>query len=103
MMTLAAFDALSQKAAVALLRDCCGSREWAARMARGRPFASLDALLQTGDRIGGLGRAVVDRRALVIGVVRGRGRARHGRKVGRDDRGEEDERSQGHATYASTR
>ena len=51
MITLAAFDELSRNSAIALLRECCGSSEWAARMERGRPYASLDALLQKSDEV----------------------------------------------------
>ena len=50
-MTLAAFDQLSREKAMALLEECCGSSEWAARMERARPFASLEALLQKSDEI----------------------------------------------------
>lgn len=51
MMTLAAFDELSRDRAVALLKDCCGSTEWAERMARARPHPSLEALLEKSDAI----------------------------------------------------
>ncbi len=49
MITLAAFDELSRNRAVELMQECCASSEWAERMARGRPFASLDALYQQSD------------------------------------------------------
>ena len=50
-ITLAAFDELSENRAVALLRECCGSTEWATRLARGRPYPSLDALILKSDEI----------------------------------------------------
>jgi allantoicase len=40
-----------------VLQTCCASRAWVERMAAGRPYADLDALLQAGDRaVGELGR-----------------------------------------------
>jgi len=49
MITLAAFDELSRNRAVELMQECCASSEWAERMARGRPYSSLDALHQQSD------------------------------------------------------
>ena len=40
-----------------LLASCCGSRAWVDRMAAGRPYTDLDALLEAGDRaVAGLDR-----------------------------------------------
>lgn len=42
---------LSPDEAESAFRDCCGSHEWARRMAAARPFAMLDGLFETADRI----------------------------------------------------
>ncbi|MEP6767522.1 MAG: 2-oxo-4-hydroxy-4-carboxy-5-ureidoimidazoline decarboxylase [Acidobacteriota bacterium] len=42
-------DALPSDAAETELLGCCGSPEWARRMAAARPFGSLDRLFQTAD------------------------------------------------------
>jgi len=46
-MTLAQVNALDCAAAVEVLRQCCASTEWAARMAAARPFAGVDAMIVT--------------------------------------------------------
>lgn len=48
---VARLDALSRGAAEAELFSCCGSREWARRMAQGRPFGDLARLLDAADRV----------------------------------------------------
>ncbi len=42
---LAGFNALSTEDAERLLRSCFGNDAWAARLARGRPYADVNALL----------------------------------------------------------
>ncbi len=42
-MTLASFNGSSLDEAAALMMSCCASRRFAAAMAAGRPYASLDA------------------------------------------------------------
>ncbi|MGH9316026.1 MAG: 2-oxo-4-hydroxy-4-carboxy-5-ureidoimidazoline decarboxylase [Thermoanaerobaculia bacterium] len=44
------FNALGRGEAQERLRDCCGSSEWARRMAGERPFRDLEDLLETADR-----------------------------------------------------
>ncbi len=46
-MTLGDLNGLDRAAAVEALRQCCGSTEWATRMAVARPFATVDAMLVT--------------------------------------------------------
>lgn len=48
-MTLAAFNALDPAAAEAALMTCCGCARWARDVARGRPHATLDALIAAAD------------------------------------------------------
>ena len=50
-MTLAEFNALPSAKAESALQDCCGSMQWAARMAAQRPFANLNALYESADTI----------------------------------------------------
>lgn len=50
-MTLREFNALSTDEAIKDLLRCCGSRRWAMQMAARRPYASLDAVLQTADEV----------------------------------------------------
>ena len=51
--TLASFNRLSRGGAEQRLLACCGSRAWASRVAAGRPYASVAALVETGDTIWG--------------------------------------------------
>jgi len=44
-------NALPHEQAVVQLLQCCGSHDWAERMAASRPFDDLEALYDTGDRI----------------------------------------------------
>ena len=48
---LRAFNALPENLAAAALLACCGSREWAARLARQRPFTEEKELLNMADTI----------------------------------------------------
>jgi allantoicase len=48
---LAGFNAAGIEAAAAELTRCCGSSNWAARMAESRPFASLEELEEAADRL----------------------------------------------------
>ena len=48
---LARLNALPREAAEESLLACCGSREWARRMAAARPFASAEELAETADRV----------------------------------------------------
>jgi OHCU decarboxylase len=48
---VARLDALTAEAAERELLACCGSWEWARRMAAARPFADEDALLEAADRL----------------------------------------------------
>jgi 2-oxo-4-hydroxy-4-carboxy-5-ureidoimidazoline decarboxylase len=50
-MTLAELNALPRYRAEEELLKCCGSAGWARSMARRRPFASLERLLQAGEEI----------------------------------------------------
>ena len=43
-------NSLPDAQAQELLASCCGARAWVDRMAAGRPYAGLDALLDAGDR-----------------------------------------------------
>ena len=45
------FNALPRKEAEESLLACCGSREWAKKMAAARPFASGNELAETADRV----------------------------------------------------
>jgi OHCU decarboxylase len=47
--TLASFNRLSRGEAERRLLACCGSRAWAAKVAAGRPYASVPALIETAD------------------------------------------------------
>lgn len=49
-MTLDELNRLPVPAAIDLFIGCCGSRTWATRMARHRPFADTDALFAAADR-----------------------------------------------------
>ncbi|MFN2397766.1 MAG: 2-oxo-4-hydroxy-4-carboxy-5-ureidoimidazoline decarboxylase [Gemmatimonadaceae bacterium] len=42
-------NSLDTASATAVLHACCGSREWARRVASGRPFSSDDALFEAAD------------------------------------------------------
>ena len=48
---LQALNALPRQYAEAALLACCGSRNWARRMADARPFQEIAQLLETADRI----------------------------------------------------
>jgi 2-oxo-4-hydroxy-4-carboxy-5-ureidoimidazoline decarboxylase len=48
-MRLDTLNALDDDAAARELLRCCGSTAWAARMAAGRPFSSVDQMLDTAD------------------------------------------------------
>ena len=50
-MTLAELNASSAREAERALAGCCGSSNWAAAMARQRPFASLEQLLVAAERL----------------------------------------------------
>lgn len=47
---IARFNRLPREAAAERLRRCCGSDEWARRMAAGRPYSALAELLAAADR-----------------------------------------------------
>ena len=51
MSALGRLNALSAEDAERALLTCCGSREWARRMAAARPFASVDALMERADAV----------------------------------------------------
>jgi OHCU decarboxylase len=42
---------LSQKKAIQVFLDCCGSRKWAARMTEARPYATLADIFSRADKI----------------------------------------------------
>ncbi|MGW0750317.1 2-oxo-4-hydroxy-4-carboxy-5-ureidoimidazoline decarboxylase [Streptomyces sp. NPDC002587] len=46
---LARFNTLPPEAALAALKQCCGSRRWAHRVAAHRPYPDLDALVAAAD------------------------------------------------------
>src|SRR5437762_14183180 len=48
-MTLQELNTIDADAAERELRRCCGSTQWAARMAAARPFRDLDDLLERAD------------------------------------------------------
>ncbi|MGO2278366.1 MULTISPECIES: 2-oxo-4-hydroxy-4-carboxy-5-ureidoimidazoline decarboxylase [unclassified Psychrobacter] len=50
-LTLAQFNTLPQEEAVTYLLTCCTSTQWAQNLANTRPFADLDALLESSDAI----------------------------------------------------
>lgn len=50
-MLLEQLNSLTREEAEQELLKCCGSRQWAARMAAERPFHELEVLLATADRI----------------------------------------------------
>lgn len=45
------FNELSAGQAARALFDCCGSKRWVSRMLEGRPFASIEELLEAADKI----------------------------------------------------
>jgi OHCU decarboxylase len=49
--SLDSLNALPLASAVDLLRQCCGSLEWARRVAAGRPYASDNALLEAAEEV----------------------------------------------------
>jgi OHCU decarboxylase len=49
--SLDALNELPAGAAIEQLRHCCGSTEWATRVAKGRPYASENALLEAAEEI----------------------------------------------------
>ena len=49
--SLAALNALEPKAAIDLLKQCCGSTEWATRVASKRPFKTEGQLLETAEAV----------------------------------------------------
>lgn len=51
MSGLGRLNTLSAEDAERELLTCCGSREWARRMAAARPFASVDALMERADAV----------------------------------------------------
>jgi OHCU decarboxylase len=50
-MTLAEFNTLAAPQAESLLMDCCGSPRWAAGVAAGRPYASVETLHKAADSV----------------------------------------------------
>jgi len=50
-MRLDELNALDHERAAGVLLACCGSTQWAARMAAVRPFASIDALMSKADAV----------------------------------------------------
>ncbi len=48
-LTLAQFNALNDTDATATLLTCCTSSAWASRLAAGRPFSDVDAMLSASD------------------------------------------------------
>ena len=50
-LTLSQFNILSQEEAITHLLTCCTSTQWAQKLASARPFANLDALLESSDAI----------------------------------------------------
>lgn len=48
-LTLAGLNALPRTEAAERFRSCCGSSRWVDAMLSGRPFSSLEALLETAD------------------------------------------------------
>lgn len=50
---LAWFNGLPRDEAERRLRECCGSRAWAAAVAAGRPYADLSALVSASDEVWG--------------------------------------------------
>ena len=50
-MTIDHLNALPSDEAERELLTCCGSREWARRMAAARPFASVDELMERADAV----------------------------------------------------
>ena len=51
MTGLERFNALTRSEAEAELLGCCGSRRWARRLARARPFSTIDELLESAGQI----------------------------------------------------
>jgi OHCU decarboxylase len=49
--TLASFNRLSRGEAERRLLACCGSRAWASKLAAGRPYASVAAVIQMADDV----------------------------------------------------
>ncbi|MFD6162644.1 2-oxo-4-hydroxy-4-carboxy-5-ureidoimidazoline decarboxylase [Nocardia sp. NPDC060256] len=59
---LAGFDAMPDDAATEALLACCSSPEWARSLVAGRPYPSVDALLQAADTVlAGLPESEIDR------------------------------------------
>src|SRR5258705_5061625 len=50
-MPISDLNALPEDTAVAELLHCCGSTQWARRMAAARPLPSLEAMSMTADKI----------------------------------------------------
>ena len=50
-MTLEALNALDADMAAGAFLRCCGSSHWATQLAAARPFASADAIADTGDAV----------------------------------------------------
>jgi 2-oxo-4-hydroxy-4-carboxy-5-ureidoimidazoline decarboxylase len=48
-ISLAAFNGLAEAEASRLLTGCCAARRWVSQVAAGRPFESVDAVLQRSD------------------------------------------------------
>ncbi|WP_433659960.1 2-oxo-4-hydroxy-4-carboxy-5-ureidoimidazoline decarboxylase [Nocardia sp. CA-128927] len=58
---LAGFDALPGSAATEALLACCSSPEWARALVAGRPYPTVDALLEAADTVlAGLSEAEID-------------------------------------------
>lgn len=51
MTALVELNALPAPSAIELLKQCCGSTEWANRVAAGRPYDSENALLEAAERV----------------------------------------------------
>lgn len=59
---LTEFDAMTDGAATEALLACCSSPEWAQALVAGRPYPSVDALLDTADTVlAGLPESEIDR------------------------------------------
>jgi 2-oxo-4-hydroxy-4-carboxy-5-ureidoimidazoline decarboxylase len=51
MPSLAEFNGLDEPSAEQQLLGCCGSRRWVRELTAGRPFSSLEAIQEQGDRV----------------------------------------------------
>ena len=51
LIDVAAFDAVSEPAAIELLRPVCASTRWLQALAQGRPYRGLDAVVQRSDAV----------------------------------------------------